>query len=325
MSLVPGGVLSRLPHPASVRRVGARVVALLPPRQTLAEDLPGAAYLWFKRLFVYSSLWVAGSLASIALFTCHVIGVDSLAPAALVLASGLFIYNLDHVADARVQVVPDAEAQQYFKHPAVLVLLVLSAITTGLLVSEAPRAAQWAFAAYCGVGFFYGLPVIPLPTRAGVRWARLKEIPWFKGWLVASAITTGTVVMPLGWAGVPIGVEYVPLLAFVFVFSATNTHMFDVRDLVSDRDCGVRTLPVAMGVRSTKLALVLLNLVLLGAVLTEWSDSLLGAHPEVGVSLCISVLYVLLLRVRTARDVYAIFIDGCWYLPALLLYLPHSP
>lgn len=308
-------------HTGGTIRRGANRRARLRTAASAAGRLLGASFL---HVFVYSSVWVAGALASIAVFTCHVLGIEAWQPAALVFASGMFIYNLDHVADARVQEIPDAVAQRYFRHPLVLLLLVASAIGTGLLVSDAPRAAQWAFGAYASVGLLYGLPVLPVPTRSGLTWRRLKEIPWFKGWMVAASITTGTVLLPVAWGGVPLSVELLPLAIFVFVFSATNTHMFDVRDLGSDEESGVHTLPVAVGVRRTKMALILLNLVVLGALCWGWGAATVGAHPAVAMSLAVSILYVLLLDEDTPRPVYGVAIDGCWYLPFLLSALPHG-
>ena len=278
----------------------------------------------FLHVFVYSSAWVAGALASIAVFTCHVLGVTTWEPAALVFASGMFIYNLDHIADSRVQEIPDAVAQRYFRHPLVLLLLVACGIATGLLVSGAPTSAQWVFAGYASIGMLYGLPVLPVLSSSGIQWRRLKEIPWFKGWMVAASITAGTVLLPLAWSGVAWSLELLPIAVFVFVFSATNTHMFDVRDLASDEDSGVHTLPVAVGVRRTKQALVLLNLVVLAAVMWGWGASTIGAHPAVPLSLAASILYVFLLDEDTPRHVYGIAIDGCWYLPLLLSALPHG-
>jgi 4-hydroxybenzoate polyprenyltransferase len=278
----------------------------------------------FLHVFVYSSAWVAGALASIAVFVCHVLGVTSWEPAALVFASGMFIYNLDHVADARVQEIPDEVAQRYFRHPLVLLLLVVCAVATGLLVSGAPPRAQAVFAGYASVGLLYGLPVLPTPSGDGIQWRRLKEIPWFKGWMVAASITAGTVLLPVAWAGLPFSAELLPLAVVVFVFSATNTHMFDVRDLVSDESCGVPTLPVAVGVRRTKQALVLLNLVVLAALAWGWGVDSLGAHPAVPMSLAASIAYVLMLDEHTPRNVYGIAIDGCWYLPFVLSVIPHG-
>ena len=278
----------------------------------------------FLHLFVYSSVWVAGALASIALFTCHVLGIPHWEPAAVVFASGMFIYNLDHIADARVQEIPDAIAQRYFRHPLVLLLLVGAAVATGGLVGQAPTAAQWVFSGYASIGLLYGLPILPTPTPTGLRWRRLKEIPWIKGWLVASSITAGTVALPLAWSGAAWSLDHLPLAVFVLVFSATNTHMFDVRDLASDTSSGVHTLPVAVGVRRTKQALVLLNLVVLAAIAWGWGAGGVADHPAIPLSLAASVLYVLLLDEDTPRHVYGVAIDGCWYLPFLLTAIPHG-
>ena len=116
-------------------------------------------YVGFLEVFVYSSVWVAGALASLALVTGHVLNHPwDPRPALLIFFSGLFIYNLDHVSDARVEGIPDERAQAYFKRPAVLLLMVGAAIATGLMISTASQAARWVFGAYVCLGLLYGIP-----------------------------------------------------------------------------------------------------------------------------------------------------------------------
>ncbi len=276
-------------------------------------------YVGFLEVFVYSSIWIAAGLASLALFTAHVLGLPwDLRPALLVFFTGLFIYNLDHVADAHVEGIPDERAEIYFKRKSVLLLVVAAAIASGLTVSMAPQPAKWVFGGYVCVGLLYGLPVIPLPGREGLGWHRLKEIPGVKAWVVAAAITVGVVGLPVGWSGRSLGTEGWFLAVFMLVFCASNTHMFDVRDMESDRSVGVRSLPLQAGVRGTKMALILMNLAVLAMMMWGWIDGITGPHPEVVVVTALTVLYVMLLNEKTSRDVYSILVDGCFFLPALL-------
>jgi 4-hydroxybenzoate polyprenyltransferase len=274
----------------------------------------------FLRVFVYSSIWVAGGLASLALYTDHVLGLNAgWMPVWLIFVSGLFVYNLDHMADARVQEIPDDVAQRYFTHPMVGLLLIGSGLLTGHALWGAPPAARVVFAIYVSVGLLYGLPVIPVPRRAGTRWARLKEIPLLKGFLVGATIAFAAIFVPLAWVGGAFDTAAQSAFLFVFVFASSACQMFDVRDLDSDARAGLRTLPLTLGIPHTKRAVMALNLFVLCLAMWGWADGLTAPHPEVIISLAVTVLYVMLVSVRTPRLVYGVAIDGCMYLPAMLV------
>ena len=283
------------------------------------------AWRGFQRAFIYSSIWAAGSVAALTWFACHIMDVPAAMPALLVFCSALFVYNLDHVADAHVQKMSDAEAITYFRSPGVLALLSVAAVATGWLVSTAPLPAQACFATYATAGLLYGLPIVPFPKRqGGWRLARLKEIPFSKGWLVGGCITIGTVLMPAMWAGRELDWAVGQLALFIFVFVSSNTHMFDVRDIDNDREHRVLTLPVAFGVRRTKHALILLNLVLLACLMWGWASQIAAPHPEMVLSSVAAVLWILLLNTKTPRSIYGTLIDGCCYLPAMLVQIHHA-
>lgn len=302
-----------------------------------AAELADRGYLAFLEIFVYSSVWTAAALSSMVLFVGHTVGLAArpdaalLAPAFTLFASCLFIYNFDHVIDARVEGIPDDHAEAYFQRLDVLVLLVASAIATGLMVGHAPRPAQWVFGGYVTVGLLYGLPVFPLRSGGAWTWLRLKDIPGVKSWLVGAAVTLGVTGLPAAWNGLALDRTLWFTAVFVFAYTATNAHMFDVRDVVKDRETGVATLPVTISVRGTKMALVALNLVMILMMLYGWTEaealpvaefaivqpsSLV--HPELAACAAITVLYVLLLSPKTPRQTYAIAVDGCLFVPWLL-------
>ena len=274
-------------------------------------------YQGFLEVVVFSSVWIAAGLASLTLFSAHVLGLPfDLRPALLVFFSGLFIYNLDHIADSKVEGIPDEYAAWFFQRRSVGVLLVGSAIATGLMVSMAPQPAKWAFGVYCSIGLLYGLPLVPHRTAEGWGRQRLKDIPGVKAWLVALAMTVGGLALPLGWTasrGLDATAWYLAIFMFVF-----NTHIFDVRDMENDRKVGVVSLPIQAGLKRTKMALVAMNLAVLGVMMWGWFDGVTGPHPEVVVCCALTVLYVMLVREDTPRDVYSILVDGCFFLPALL-------
>ncbi len=276
----------------------------------------------FLEIFVYSSLWLAGGMAALVLFAQRVLGLGfDLRPAALILLSALFIYNLDHVIDSRVQQVPEAKARRYFKHPGLLILLVAAAVGTGILAGTAPVAVKAVFAGYMSIGLLYGLPVVPVRHGGERHWYRLKDIPLMKAWLVAFTVTCAVVGLTVTYAGAGWSPDAWAFGVFVLIFGLTNTHMSDVRDIDSDRDARVFTLPIALGHRRTRLALVALNLVLLALWMAGWSRPMVTEHPAMIVAVVATLVYVLYLDVRTPPTVFRVVVDGCPYLPWILALL----
>lgn len=276
-------------------------------------------YQGFLEVVVFTSVWISAALASLTLFTAHVLVLPfNLQPFLLVLFSGLFIYILDHVSDRHVEGIPDGYAEVFFQRPAILILLVASAIATGVTVSMAPEAAKWAFGFYVSVGLLYGLPVLPVKSKDGWRAFRLKEIPGVKAWLVAIAITVAGFLLPVAWAGTGLTTEAWHLALFIFVFAASGCHMFDVRDIDSDREAGVVSLPIQAGVRRTKQALIAMNLVMLAVMMWGWIDGVTGPHPEIILCTIGMVIFIRVLDEETPRDVYSILLDGIYFLPALM-------
>ncbi len=270
---------------------------------------------------VYSSAWLAAGLASLTFFVSHALSVDAgWSPAALVFASTLLIYNLDHLADTHVQESRDQRANAFMRRRGVG-LVALSGLATLALFIAAPAAARWVFGAYTTVGALYGVPVVP--ARRGGRWVRirLKEVAGMKGWLVGASIVTAVVGLPLAWAGAATPLLALPLALFLFIFTASNVHMFDVRDLDSDREAGVSTLPLQLGVLRTRQLLVLLNLAVSAMALVT---GLAPAHPELLIGAALTISYVLSLSARTPRAVYGILVDGCFFAPILLTILHES-
>ncbi len=276
-------------------------------------------YVGFLKVFVWSNVWIAAGLASLTLFTAHVLGLAAEpGPPALVFASGLFIYTLDHVRDAAAGEVADHRLAAYFRHPVQRLLLAAYVVASLALVVFAPSAVWAVFGAYFLVGLLYGAPVLPV-RRAG-RWVkiRIKEVAGLKSWLVGGTMTFAAVGIPLAWAGVLPTPAAWKVVLFLFVFCASNAHMFDVRDIESDRATGVSSHPVRLGERHTRLMLVLLNLVMLGTMMWGWASGVTEAHPEILVATAATVLYVLLVSSQSPRGVFDVVVDGCFYLPAFL-------
>lgn len=278
-------------------------------------------YRGLLQIFVYPSIWVAGAIASLTFFVQDTLALPpDWRPAALIFCAALLPYNLDRVLDTFIQKIPDSQTQAFFQRPAVLLILLGAAVSTGTLIYQAPPSVRWVSLGGL-VPLIYGLPLFPGRSAAGtVRWYRLKDIPGTKAWLVCGSITYAVVGLPLGYAMQRPDLSVIMTALWLLIFIGSNSHMFDVRDVESDRQQGVSTLPLLAGVGGTRVILTVLNG--LSSVLLAWAWTRDLQVPGVAIALpatLLTLLYVWTLTPKTPRQVYNIWIDGILFLPALLM------
>lgn len=286
----------------------------------LVFDRSNSLYQGFLRVFVYPSLWVAGAIASLTFFVQITL---TLTPdwraAALAFCAALIPYNLDRILDTFVQKIPDRQTQDFFQNPGVLLILVVAAASTGGLIYQAPPAVRWVSLGGL-VPLIYGLPLFPWRSAAKpIRWYRLKDIPGAKAWLVCGSITYAVVGLPLGYAMQRPDLSAVITALWLLIFIGSNSHMFDVRDVESDRQYGVSTLPLLADVDGARLILTAFNG--LSLVLLAWGWMRGMEVPSGAIALPATLLtltYIWTLTPQTPRQVYNIWIDGILFLPALI-------
>ena len=105
---------------------------------------------------------------------------------------------------------------------------------------------------------------------------------------------------------------------FMFVFIVTNSHTFDIRDLESDREKGVVTLPIMAGVKGTKIILMRMNLLMLLTIIGAWIANIFPYEPEIIIATLVNLTYVWQVNIDTPRWVYSILIEGCLFVPPLV-------
>ncbi|MFE4108246.1 UbiA family prenyltransferase [Almyronema epifaneia] len=276
-------------------------------------------YDTFLRLFIYSNIWVSAAIASLVFFVQQTLALAwQISPILLIFVAALIPYNLDRVIDTQVQKIPDQKAQAFFRHSGVTLLLGFAAIGLSWLIYQAPVTVRWV----CLGGLIplvYGIPLWPIYRHSQWRWYRLKDIPGAKAWIVAATITYAVVAVPLAYAKQGLDLAGGLTSLFLLIFVGSNSHIFDIRDIESDRQQGVYTMPVLWGVSNTRWFWLAANLLLIALLAWGWQENLQIPAPAIALpSLILTLSYISQVDANTHRDTYNIWIDGVLWLPALL-------
>lgn len=276
-------------------------------------------YQRFLQFIIYPSLWVAAAIASLVYFVQVTLDLGvAWQPIALVFLAAVLPYNLDRIADSYVQIIPDPHTQSFFRRPSILFILLGAAVGTGILLYLSPPAVRWVSVAGL-LPLIYGIPLFPTWQDHQVRWYRIKDIPGIKAWIVCGVITYAVVAVPLAYSGQPFDLSVVLTALFLLTFVGSNSHMFDVRDLASDRQKGVRTMPLLLGIQGTRVVWTVLNSLAFVLVTWGWIIGLRVPGPVIVLpATLLTLAYVWTLNSHVSRDIYNIWIDGILFLPALL-------
>lgn len=271
----------------------------------------------FVRLIVYPNIWVAAAIASLGIYTQKILELGHNWQAiALIFTSALIPYNLDRIFDSYVQEIPDRQAQLFFRQPCVWILLLGEIAAAIALLYYAPLRVKYISIAGI-VPLLYGIPLFPRKHKFEWQWYRLKDIPGSKAWIVGSVLTYAVVAIPLAYTKVKFNTLAALTTLFMFVFIVTNSHIFDIRDLSSDREKGVITLPILAGINGTKIILTTMNLVMLLTIIYAWAIGIMTYYPEIIIATAVNLIYIWQVSLDTPRWVYATWIEGCLFVPIL--------
>lgn len=274
-------------------------------------------YERFLKLIIYPSIWVAAALASLGIYTQELLNLGHNWQAiALIFVAALIPYNLDRIFDTYVQKIPDDKAQLFFRKPYVWTLLIVAIASTAILLYNA--SIEVRYVSLVGiVPLLYGTPLFPVNHKSKWRWYRLKDIPGSKAWIVGSVLTYAVIALPIAYAEAKFDLAATFATLFMFIFIVTNSHIFDVRDIESDREKGVVTLPAIIGIKMTKIVLTAMNLLMLSIIVAAWINNILIFRPEIILAVLINVIYIWAIDLDTPRWVYSIWIEGCLFLPII--------
>ncbi|MGF1521225.1 MAG: prenyltransferase [Leptolyngbyaceae cyanobacterium] len=282
------------------------------------------AYRLSLFVLVYPSIWVAAGLASLVIFVQYTLGLTfQWPPVVLIFTSALIPYNLDRIADSYLQKIPDKKAQAYFQSGWGWFVLLIATLATAILLHSATRSVLMVSLGGL-VPLIYGLPLLPWWHDQHIRWLRLKDIPASKAWIVAGIITYALTAVPLAYAEASFTPSAGVTSFFLLIFIGTNSHLFDVRDLESDRQAGVLTLPLLVGVPRNRQIWSALNVLALIVVGCGWAYQLSVPPLEIVVP-CVGANLIALWLVQpdTPRALYNLCLDGYLFIPSVIIGLMH--
>jgi 4-hydroxy-3-methylbut-2-enyl diphosphate reductase len=157
-----------------------------------------------------------------------------------------------------------------------------------------------------------------------LRWS-LRSIPGSKDVMVAMALATVVVAMPVWQEGRAWDLRAFAALFLVGVLAFVRTVIYEIRDMQNDQIVGKETLPIMLGKRATKVVLALLLGTLLAGTLWLTFQSRAEGHPlAVALVLVVCASYPMLYlwlyheRFTAGRHRFELSVDLSFYLVALL-------
>ncbi len=269
----------------------------------------------FTQLVIYPSIWVAAAIASLGIYTQEILGLERNWQAiALIFTSGLIPYNLDRIIASYVQKIPDRKAQLFFCKPYIWILLLAAIFTTAALLFYAPINVKYASVVGL-VPLLYGTPFFPMKNESQWQLYRLKDIPSSKAWIVGGVLTYAVIILPLAYAKNSFDYKAALVTIFMFAFIVTNSHIFDIRDLESDKNKGVITLPIMVGLKKAKIILTAINFLMLIILVCAWLANLMPYSPEIVLATIVNIIYIWLVNLHTPRWVYNVLIESFLFIP----------
>lgn len=161
-------------------------------------------------------------------------------------------------------------------------------------------------------------------TWAGRVWS-LRQIPGSKEAVVAMALATVAVITPVWQADRVWDLRVFAATFLVGVLAFVRTVIYEIRDMQNDQIVGRETLPILMGKRATKFAIIgLLGSLLAGTLWLTYQHRAEGHPLAVALALVLCSAYPMLYlwlfheRFTTGRNRFELSVDFSFYLVGLL-------
>lgn len=232
------------------------------------------------------------------------------------------VYNFDRLIKQREDLINDLDRSNFIKEKREI----WATVTTASLITSIALGAVKGLSVLLTmllplavfVGYGIGIPSMP----------RLKDIPGVKNLVLAGTWAFVPTLLPNLIRAEPLREKdtVLSLLFFYFIFTKVfiNTILFDVRDIEGDRAVGVKTLPVVLGVKRTRMILLLFNATLLLWIILCWHLNLFLSYlPILAANMSYGFWYIhyFTRNLNRKRILADLFVDGEWIPLTLLITL----
>ncbi len=233
---------------------------------------------------------------------------------ALVFGSTLVVYNVHHVIKKTIPNTSDrfswTEKNRYWHY-------IFFAVGT-IMCTASLFWLSWKILLGCVVlgalSFAYSIPLLPFKNKR-----RIRDFGWIKITVLTSVWTIVTSVLPiLYWDMLLTNYPYEILIRFTFMF--TLCVAFDIRDMQTDLDAEIYTLPNLIGLKNSyrlmDVTIVLFVVLCIIQYLRYPSAARLGGEIVAAVVTKCAILYA---KKYPSDRVYLALIDGMMLLYAILV------
>ena len=265
----------------------------------------------FRRIFLFlsvSSLYIGGSGFCKAFAGFILLGAAANLHACLCVFLTVFsVYSLNKLTDVKEDAINFPERSGFLAGRTGLILvysLGAYALAVLLVALEKPVA----------------IPVIFIPLIANAVYSsrlipglpRLKDIPFMKNLVVAISWALVCVLIPAAYSE-RLDAKVLLIICFMALKSITNTILYDVRDVAGDKENGIITVPILLGLEKTSLILLALNSSLLPLAI---STKGIAGQLMVGM-IAYGYIYILSFSKKMNPFLLDLFVDGEWMLACI--------
>ncbi|MFT4883559.1 MAG: 4-hydroxybenzoate polyprenyltransferase [Natronomonas sp.] len=202
-----------------------------------------AALLTALAYLVHSNLLISTAATSVAVTTIVLVGRSpDPVPLFIVFSATFFVYSVNRATDIEEDELNVPERAAFTRSYGKICLaagVVLYTLAVGVaIVRGLPKA---------------GFLVLPVAAAVLYSLARLKRVLLVKNLLVG--IAWGTIPLGVGvYYDTLLTVEVLALASFFTIMLTVAAAIFDIKDIHGDRAAGIRTVPIAFGIRATQVA-----------------------------------------------------------------------
>lgn len=163
----------------------------------------------------------------------------------LVFCSTLLVYNAHYLIKKSTPEISDRFGWSQTNRTWHILFMGIGIIGCGYAALVLPKQILYACFVLAALSFSYSIPLLPFKNKK-----RLKDFGWIKILVLTTVWTIVTAVLPILFYGKSItDYPYEIMIRFVFMF--TLCVAFDIRDMQTDLDAGIATLPNLIGVKNS--------------------------------------------------------------------------